>query len=398
MNSLSNIKKLRMAYLFVNMMFMIGFISPYFIDRGLSATTIMYSQSFYMGITLLLEVPSGIIGDKYGQKLCLLISGVSALLGWSSVLGIQFSANFSWQSSLCLFLYQFFFGVFSAFLSGALEGYLYSYLEKRGKAEHYKEELMHLQGKKYQAMIVSGVVGTFFYQWGGYAFLLGITMLMSALGLVFLVRTDNLRESGSHPDKEVKHPVRESLRILAGRKVIFAVSDGLLNGAVMASFFHLHQIWLKAEGFPVLWNGLYTTVIFLSSIAAMKLYRAKFQQQEETKMVIVLNICMTVPLFALFFPHHPYIVAICWIALFSVHFMRGILSNVLLNRYMASEVRTTGLSMVSLLKNIGGMMTAPFFGWLFRTEKGELILGICLVAIAFSTFFMSRQRRNESMP
>lgn len=398
MNSLSNIKKLRMAYLFVNMMFMIGFISPYFIDHGVSSTTIMFSQSFYMGVTLLLEVPSGVIGDKYGQRVCLLISGISALLGWISILGIQFSPQVSWQSIWCLFLYQFFFGVFSAFLSGALEGYLYSYLEQRGEAEHYKEELMHLQGKKYQAMIVSGVVGTFFYQWGGYEFLLGITMLTSALGLVFLAQMDNLRESGSPPNKEVKHLVKESLRILSGRKVTFAVSDGLLNGWVIASFFHLHQIWLKAEGFPVVWNGLYTTVIFLSSIAGMKLYRAKFQQQEETKMMIVLNLCMTLPLFSLFFLHRPYVVAICWIALFSVHFMRGILSNVLLNRYMASEVRTTGLSMVSLLKNIGGILTAPFFGWLFRMGKGEWILASCLVAIAFSTFFMSRQRRNESMP
>lgn len=80
MSSFSNTKKLRLAYLFIHMMVMVGFLSPYLIDHGISATTIMFSQSFYMGVILLLEVPSGIIGDKYGGTFLYRWGGYSLLL------------------------------------------------------------------------------------------------------------------------------------------------------------------------------------------------------------------------------------------------------------------------------------------------------------------------------
>ena len=73
MSTSKNIVYMKLSSFFSGMGFFRAVMSLYFISKGVGIEHIIFSQSFYSILVVVSEVPTGIIGDKFGHRLSILI-------------------------------------------------------------------------------------------------------------------------------------------------------------------------------------------------------------------------------------------------------------------------------------------------------------------------------------
>ena len=102
-----------------------------FLHRGLDLTQISVLVAFWSGLTILLEVPTGALADRWSRRKILVISGVFYGLGYLTWL---FSSSF-WP-----FLLGFVFRTIGGTLnSGTLEAYVYDFLKLKGREDDFEK-------------------------------------------------------------------------------------------------------------------------------------------------------------------------------------------------------------------------------------------------------------------
>jgi MFS family permease len=136
----------------------INFLQPvitlFYMERGLTATSIFLVLMCWSGAVLLGEVPSGVFADRYGAKASFLTGEVIKILSFA----ILFFANEPWM----FFLYSALNGFSVTFFSGADEALIYESL-RESQEEHLMDRTM---GKIQSAGFISAMMAVLF---GAYA-------------------------------------------------------------------------------------------------------------------------------------------------------------------------------------------------------------------------------------
>lgn len=389
--ALNNLKKLKWASFFSNCMLILSFVSAYLLTNRFSSFEIMSSQSFFLLLILLLEVPSGGFSDRFGAKLSLTLSSLAALLGWLSIYHIQGLWN--------LFLYQFFFALHSSLLSGSLESYLYQSLEGQGREDEFKRYLLDLSSVKYAAMILAGLLGSLLFKFGSFRLLMQLTLMTSSIALLFMfLLKESPEEQKEREQKKLGEILVQAMALFRREGAIFwLIWDSILFGSILASFFHMHQIILKSRGFPVRMNGVYTTIIFVLSILILQFYNKQAAKKDnELTIAMVINLFMTLLVVAIVITRHPLVTALLWILLFSLRFFKRPLLQVMINKHIQSYSRATSLSLLAFMENMGGILLAPLLGYFFDRPNGILPIGIIVCFCLMSGFvFLGLQQKRE---
>lgn len=124
-----------------------AYITPFFIQHGLSLSQILLLQSIFSIAVLLWEVPSGYLADKLGRALCIKISSPIAAI---SMVTYSISSHF-WQFAVC----EITLAIASGLISGISEALLFDSLKADSK-EH-KFTIMSQQVRS--ASFISYVIG-----------------------------------------------------------------------------------------------------------------------------------------------------------------------------------------------------------------------------------------------
>ena len=110
----------------------------FFLYRGLELYHIAILLACWSGFSILLEVPTGALADKWNRKNMLALSGIFCLLCFIS---------WFFSSSFCSFLLGFFFlTVYGAFVSGTLQAYVYDFLKLNSRLHACQTQLWNLLG------------------------------------------------------------------------------------------------------------------------------------------------------------------------------------------------------------------------------------------------------------
>ncbi|MFX1475512.1 MAG: MFS transporter [Promethearchaeota archaeon] len=102
----------------------------FFLDRGLELYQIAILLACWSGFSIILQIPTGALADKWSRKNMLVLSGV-----FSSLCFI----TWFFSSSFWLFLLGFLFlTICDTFVSGTLQAYVYDFLKSNGQEEEFE--------------------------------------------------------------------------------------------------------------------------------------------------------------------------------------------------------------------------------------------------------------------
>lgn len=147
----------------------------YLYSVGLSGYEISFVQILLFVVTFAFQVPAGIIADKYGKKLCLIIY-VALML--AHAIGMIFFYSFSWITILFAL-----YGLSIAFSEAPATALLYDSLKAIGKEDKYEFYLSRKRILSTISLSVALVAGGYLYTWGGVAAIFGVYFVVYLISL-----------------------------------------------------------------------------------------------------------------------------------------------------------------------------------------------------------------------
>ncbi len=224
-------------------------ISLFYIHRGLSLPQIFYLAVIWSISSLLFEVPSSYLADRWGRKQTIIVSILLMAAHWFLLLFVQ---GFFWVS-IATILY----GMSFAALSGTDEALVYDTEKELGKEKGTLTKLGRYKSAqsifKIFAPLVAVLIAKNLLAWQ-YLVLLGIDFIVTLISLFFAV---NIIEPNHNMDleKEEAAVMKDAVKLLRKDKELFRA---ILNKELL--FFAMFIPWLYYQKF---FTDLGLTIIFI---------------------------------------------------------------------------------------------------------------------------------------
>lgn len=385
-------RNIRIYYLYMGLFQLIvgPILMLYLLDKGLSYTEIMVLESFFSIAVVVLEVPTGAIGDLIGRRFSLFLAGIFMALGAVAYIkGVMF-----WQFMIGEAL----FACGMSLKSGSDTAIVYDSL----KGLNNEKAFATIQGKGESYALTSQIIGSVL---SGFVYSLhkelpllisAVLMVGSAIAALFLFEI----KTYAH---EEKPGYFKQIKISAG----FLLSHQRVRSIVLYSifFFMFFRIgfWYYQPYFQeVNINPKYFGLIFalFNIVAAVSARNAgKLIQWTKGKSMILLSVFMTASFILLGITRLPF--GFLFICLQQV--ARGVQVPVFmkyLNKHIPSNQRATIISCSSLLKNLAAAAAFPVAGiFLDRIDAVQINLytGLLMaVGVVFFYFFLNKQMKRDA--
>lgn len=152
----NNIWKLYLFRLFGNMYFITAVLMPFFIEWGkLDFTKIMTLEAIFLISSVLFEVPTGVVADRYSRKISLLLGSIMGMCG---VL-----VYIAYPSFWLFALGEIIWGISRAFYSGADEALLYDSLKEMKREKESKKIIGNAYNFLLTGILISCPLGSIIY-------------------------------------------------------------------------------------------------------------------------------------------------------------------------------------------------------------------------------------------
>ena len=341
--------------------------------RGVGVQGVVYCEIIYALTVILLEIPSGVLADRFGHKRLLAAAG---LLDAAEFVLLLFARGF-WMFGLAVFLA----GVGRALYSGSENALLYDSLLAEGKQGEFEKLLGRLSAIDIAGTVVSALSGGVLANALGFEF--NYIVSACAMGLAFLVIL-TLREPPVRAEPEDKPQyTKQALAVFKNEPLVPLYC---LTGAVLgACLIYLDEFWqliLEAVGLPVALFGAVTTLLYLPRIPGSLLahrLKGRFSYRAILAAILLVNalgyagVLLTRS-------------ALCLVPMAIVSLAAGITEPLVsgyLHHHTESRVRATAESFASLGLRLLSMPVGLVFGYISAKHTifaGFLPLGMACLA------------------
>jgi len=244
----SNIWKYFVFEALWSLIFFFPIFQIFYLARNMTITQIAFIGIAFSVARITMEVPSGILADRWGRKKTLFLSQIFLIV---DMIIIIFSNSF-W-----LFLIA---GLFSGFwfacYSGTGVAFYYDTLKELKREKDYEK----LWGKMYMLTAVVGFIAAFS---AGFLFKINITLpyiftgISALLSLVVITSfTEPKFHKPAEEDSIFLHFKNSTKKILQNEYLAFIVIFGAILGFSLDYLFHYGQIYLKTIGIPIAFFGI----------------------------------------------------------------------------------------------------------------------------------------------
>jgi predicted MFS family arabinose efflux permease len=360
---------------------------------GFTPVSVGVMAAAYAAVTPLLEIPSGILADRWSRRGVLVLSAVALLLA-SLVGGLSDSVPTYIVSAMIL-------GAYFALYSGVSESVVYDLvLEVTGTSDGFPRYLGRVRLLEGAALVVSSLIGGWLAGLFGSRMTYFITLPFAVLAIVAYAR---LQEPGLFR-AGVREPLRAHLaltfRTITGRGVALPIVIlGALTAMLAQLIYEFGPLWLVAVAAPAVvfgpyWAGLMST-IGLGGLIASRVRLDRPVVAAGLVFVLILASALLSVQSSLAFVIPAQIVVALLLAIAGIHV------SALLHDAIPSAIRAGVASGVSTIAWIGFLPFALGFGWVtgvFGTGvSGWLITGTAVIAGGLLIRLSLRRPRNSDL-
>jgi MFS family permease len=379
----SNIWKLYLVNFLKNLQFFGSVAIPFFLDWArVDYTRIFILQASFMFWVFVLEIPTGVVADKFGRKVSIILGGLFVAISFS-MYGI---INNYW----IFFAAEFFGAIGFTLLSGADKALIYDTLIHAKKTDEAQVILSRYESAGTLGLLIGFPTGSLIASSAilPYPETLPLTFIISG---IFLLLSSFVALTLTEPERKekVEEFIREGIdgfKYIFRHKTLrlFALNFALIS-ATTAFMFWFYQSLTGIVGIDIKFNGfigagsnLFSMLLLLNIKRIKKLFGMKN--------TLFYSALIPGLFFAgLFFFRNICFVLVAIFIIIGLKIMRAPVLSDFMNRHIDSRNRATVLSGVSMLEKIVIMILYPIVGLLadYSLWTTFLFLGIVTIVISF---------------
>ena len=384
-----NIKRLYLVHIFGNAQFHLVVYTLFLLSKGFSTQQFFLIESAYFLISLLLEIPTGVISDRFSRKWSLVIASV---VGIPIIPIIVFSDSF-----IVVLLAMSVGGIGAALTSGTDTAILYDTLKALDREGEFQQVAGKMGWYASLSMAFAGIIGGLLaaldmsYAWWAY-FAAGQMAMIVKFTLVeppFFRAAEKEESYLQHLGKSWKMSTSGT----AGYYVFYA--------AVIWFFFSigfwLWQPYLERSAVPLAWFGfIYAIQNVIGGFSARQAHRLEAN-------IGIRNALLVVPLglALVFILESRFVFGLGFIFIFMHSLFSGPFHPLLedyINKRIPSDKRATVLSIKNMVNSLLFMTLSPLIGYfvdVFSLTATLLWMGAVLVVVSLAFFFLWNEERGR---
>jgi MFS family permease len=336
----------------------------YYLDAvGLDLATVLGLQSYNVALRALLEVPSGVLADRWSRRGCLAASALLTAAGAALLVIVPAFAAAVFAETV--------FGAAHALRSGADSALLHDGLEAAGAPERYPAAESRARAIGAVAAAATALAGGVLAE-VGLAWPYVATVGASLVGIMFAMRLPEPAHDASAGPARLRPALAVAARHAGVRWTI-----GLAMLAVVAShvYFYFQQPYLRAIGVP-LWafGAVFATTKLITAVVAVRAHRID-RRLGMRGAVATMTAIPVMGIGAMALVSSPAGVLLV--------LTRGLLDglweplvNVYLNRLVPTRLRATLLSLQNLAARLALAAAIAVLGWLAGTVGLPVTLAV----------------------
>ena len=351
---------------------------PYFIDwLRVDYTRLFALQAWFLFWVFTLEIPTGIVADKFGRKFSV---AVGCLLFGADMLCFGLVRSYP-----ILFVAEFLGAVGMTLISGAEQALLYDSLVELKLQERARHYLSRYDSAGTLGLLLAFPIGSYVASLGRYPQLIPVPFLMSAVSAVLatVVYLSMEEPQRTKPRDGFLRMGVEGLRTLFVHRELRAyVLNAVTISAVTFFAFWLYQPIARRAGLGVAWLGVLAAGFNLFSSILLAISSRLEAAIGLRRLLFATAIGPAVLFAAIGLVYRAAFVVPALFLLVGCRMLRIPMLNDLINRHVESENRATVISAVSLLERFVTFALYPLVGWLMDVSLDRalyVLAGLCVV-------------------
>lgn len=257
----------------------------FFQQRGMTIQMVVYTEIIYALTVVLLEIPTGIIADKWGRKRMLLLN---AFLSCCEFVILIFATSF-WHFAVTAFLA----GIGRSAASGSGNALLYDSLLQSGDAKNFEMYLGRLNAFDLSAAILAALSGSLLAGRFGFElnYWLSFASVLISLVMTLLLAEPEMKTTTDETILACDY-LRNSIRFfIRNPKVCLVLFSGMVTGAAINFIDEFWQLYLNRLGIPVAFFGLFSAgCILLRLPGSLLAYKLKTRYSYRALISVVIFI------------------------------------------------------------------------------------------------------------
>lgn len=204
---------------------------------GLSLTQVFIGEAIFAATILCMEIPSGILADKYGRRRCMVLAEI--------LFAICFIVLAMSMSFTEVIIGQFLAGIAMAFASGANEALLYDSLKELGKQNYYKVYQSRFNTIGFTIAIFSSVISGVLATWFDLRFVMYIAAFFASLSVLNILLLSETKTKNLSKEIQFANHFKESIAYLKRHPVLwYVIGWGIVMGlTAKIGFQSLNPYW-----------------------------------------------------------------------------------------------------------------------------------------------------------
>lgn len=283
MRTIPNIKKLYALRFFQNLIPAYVIERLYWEHRGMSVQEVVYTEIIYALTIVFLEIPTGILADKWSRRNMLV---VSALLGCMEFLILLVASEF-WHFAIVVFLA----GIAGSSASGAENALLYDSLLQADETESFERYVGRLNALDSLSVILAALSGSWLA--GRYDLELNYWISLSAASLALLISLqlkEPIGRSGKEDSTDSRDYVRASLGFFrTNPAVCLILLSAIITGTLLSFHDEFWQLHLDSLKVPVVYFGLVSAAMFLLRLPGQLFVQALLKRYSSRRLLAAVS-------------------------------------------------------------------------------------------------------------
>ncbi len=364
-----------------------GLITLFYLQRGLGIDQVFYLSIVWSITTLLFEIPSGYLADRFGRKRTLLLG----LLFLISATIINFQAYNFIEFSIVITLLS---AAFSCF-SGTEEAMLYDSLKETGK----EKDMTHYNGRLHSARhifkiflpTIGVLIASQLANWQ-FNILIGVDLFGAIIAFIVLLFLTEPKHLSSVAEKEIDI-FKESFETLKQNPFLFrAAMNKIIIFVSGFLIFRIYQPFLVEKGLPIIFLAVYYFLLHIISFGLQWKIGALEKKFGAPKILNWSAIFSIFGLIILIIVNNPWFLTLAILFVTLLEIGREPVFATAMNNRIKSRSRATTLSNLNALKSFVDIPLLLLAGWLAKIQI-EYVFYICLaLCLTVLIFFRIKEK------